>query len=79
MRTSFHHQPEAQHPNFLLSTSWQADYPIFRGKADIGSDCLPTRFMSTRPKPAAAPQHSQLAGRRCGSHRRRAVGFPKGN
>src|SRR4029453_6029841 len=27
MRTSFHHQPEAQHPNFQLSTSWQADYP----------------------------------------------------
>ena len=30
MRTSFHHQPEAQHPNFQLSASWQADYPIFR-------------------------------------------------
>ena len=29
MRTSFHHQPEAQHPNFQLFTSWQADYPIF--------------------------------------------------
>src|SRR5262249_45762160 len=27
--TSFHHQPGAQHPNFQLSTSWQADYPIF--------------------------------------------------
>jgi hypothetical protein len=25
MRTSFHHQPEAQHPNFQLSTSWQAE------------------------------------------------------
>jgi hypothetical protein len=25
MRTSFHHQPEAQHPNFQLSTSWPAD------------------------------------------------------
>jgi hypothetical protein len=35
MRTSFHHQPEAQHPNFQLSTSWQADYPIFRGEADM--------------------------------------------
>ena len=32
MRTSFHHQPEAQHPIFQLSTSWQADYPIFRGQ-----------------------------------------------
>ena len=31
MRTSFHHQPEAQHPIFQLSTSWQADYPIFWG------------------------------------------------
>ena len=30
MRTSFHHQPEAQRPNFQLFASWQADYPIFR-------------------------------------------------
>src|SRR5262245_27107039 len=29
LRTSFHHQPEAQHPNFPLSASWQADYPIY--------------------------------------------------
>ncbi len=29
MRTSFHHQPEAQHPNFQLSVSSPADYPIF--------------------------------------------------
>ena len=29
MRTSFHHQPEAQRPNFQLPTSWQADYPIY--------------------------------------------------
>jgi hypothetical protein len=35
MRTSFHHQPEAQHPNFQLSTRWSADYPIFRSKADM--------------------------------------------
>jgi hypothetical protein len=33
MRTSFHHQPEAQHPNFQLVTSWQADYPIFWGQS----------------------------------------------
>ena len=33
MRTSFHHQPEAQHPIFQLSTSWQADYPIFWGQS----------------------------------------------
>jgi len=35
MRTSFHHQPEAQHPNFPLSVSWQADYPIYWHKADL--------------------------------------------
>src|SRR5215472_18767021 len=35
MRTSFHHQPEAQHPIFQLSTSWQADYPIFWSEADM--------------------------------------------
>ena len=39
MRTSFHHQPEAQHPNFQLSTSWKADYPIFRARS--GSRLLP--------------------------------------
>jgi hypothetical protein len=38
MRTSFHHQPEAQHPNFQLSTSWQADYPIFRRKSGRAAD-----------------------------------------
>jgi hypothetical protein len=38
MRTSFHHQPEAQHPIFQLSTSWQADYPIFRGKSGRVAD-----------------------------------------
>jgi hypothetical protein len=32
MRTSFHHQPEAQHPNFPLSTSRQADNPSYRGR-----------------------------------------------
>src|SRR5262249_446197 len=43
MRTSFHHQPEAQHPNFPLSTSRQADYPIFRSKADIATGSRPCR------------------------------------
>ncbi len=38
MRTSFHHQPEAQHPNFQLSTSWQADYPIFGALCGLKSD-----------------------------------------
>ena len=40
MRTSFHHQPEAQHPNFPLFTSWQADYPIFRHKPDIRNGAM---------------------------------------
>jgi len=35
MRTSFHHQPEAQRPNFPLSTSWQAEYSIFLTEGDI--------------------------------------------
>jgi hypothetical protein len=42
MRTSFHHQPEAQHPNFQLSTSCQADYPIFRGKSGRAADITGT-------------------------------------
>jgi hypothetical protein len=41
MRTSFHHQPEAQHPNFPLSVSWQADYPIFwHGRSMCADECL---------------------------------------
>src|SRR5262249_23917376 len=62
MRTSFHHQPDAQHTNFQLPISWQADYPIFRGEADIvaGSNCSgllqgcppPMLRSSTRQEPA---------------------------
>ena len=44
MRTSFHHQPEAQHPNFQLSTSWQADYHIFWHPADMPTCPLFVRF-----------------------------------
>jgi hypothetical protein len=49
MRTSFHHQPEAQHPNFQLSTRWSADYPIFRG-----SD---SAFLRCPLNVRVAPQH----------------------
>src|SRR5262249_15570246 len=48
-RTPFHHQPEAQTPNFPLSTSRQADYPIFRaqtGKTYARS--VPYRFLPHR-------------------------------
>ena len=31
MRTSFHYQPEAQHPNSSAIHKLSADYPIFRG------------------------------------------------
>ena len=48
MRTSFHHQPEAQHPNFQLSTSWQADYPIFRGQS--GKQLLTSRLTGFDPE-----------------------------
>ncbi len=53
MRTSFHHQPEAQHPNFPLSVSWQADYPIFWHKADLAR-VLPGCPLSARGGHAAA-------------------------
>jgi hypothetical protein len=47
MRTSFHHQPEAQHPNFQLSTSWQADYPIFweRSRHSMSVESMPIYWL----------------------------------
>ena len=57
MRTSFHHQPEAQHPIFQLSTSWQADYPIFQDEADIHDRAASTSSVVVdelrRPRPRA--------------------------
>jgi len=50
MRTSFHHQPEAQHPNFQLSTSWQADYPIFWSEADMARLPLTYQPVAYDPK-----------------------------
>jgi hypothetical protein len=35
MRTSFHYQPEAQHPNSSAIHKLPADYPIFWHKADM--------------------------------------------
>ena len=61
MRTSFHHQPEAQHPIFQLSTSWQADYPIFRGIPD-------TRCSLTRIIRRDADISSQFGVTHNGSH-----------
>jgi hypothetical protein len=56
MRTSFHHQPEAQHPNFQLSTRWQADYPIFRGEADIRRGAASTLSVVNDPQRSSAGQ-----------------------
>jgi hypothetical protein len=55
MRTSFHHQPEAQHPNFQLSISWQADYPIFWGEADMPR--LPVTYRSGANDPKRTSGH----------------------
>jgi hypothetical protein len=37
-RTSFHHQPEAQHPKSSAIHKLPADYPIFRGKSGHAAD-----------------------------------------
>jgi len=50
MRTSFHHQPEAQHPNFQLSTSWQADYPIHWGMSGPDTDIVELALMTRRSR-----------------------------
>jgi len=64
MRTSFHHQPEAQHPNFPPSTSRQADYLIFTpksGQTGEGSTC-PLCANSA----VLAPQQFRQSGRLVG-------------
>jgi transposase len=64
MRTSFHHQPEAQHPNFQLSTSWQADYPIFGSLFGLKSDISRGPRMGWTGR-APAPNGSQSAPGAC--------------
>jgi hypothetical protein len=61
MRTSFHHQPEAQHPNFQLSTSWQADYPIFWGEADMPRPQAAYRSVAIDPKRSSGGSQSRSA------------------
>ena len=61
MRTSFHHQPEAQHPIFQLSTSWQADYPIFRGEAGMRCRLAPMVSVATDPERTLAEPNSRTA------------------
>jgi hypothetical protein len=61
MRTSFHHQPEAQHPNFQLSTSCQADYPIFGSLFGLKSDIYQSEKYQTRT--SATPSGSWTSTR----------------
>src|SRR5262245_29517181 len=49
MRTSFHHQPEAQHPNFPLNASRQAHFPIFW--TESREHFLILGFSGSDPKP----------------------------
>src|SRR6266511_798314 len=59
MRTSFHHQPEAQHPNFQLSTSWQADYPIFGSLCGLKVGHFP-RSEKCQQRPSADARFGSL-------------------
>jgi hypothetical protein len=65
MRTSFHHQPEAQHPNFPLSASWQADYPIFLGYS--GREMLAVRFSHFDARPTFCVTTRECATDKSGS------------
>ena len=70
MRTSFRHQPEAQHPNFQLSTSWQADYPIFSPIAfEFRQLRESTRCANQRTH--APQQNASLFNHRIGRHEHR--------
>jgi hypothetical protein len=60
MRTSFHHQPEAQHPNFPLSTSGQADYPIFCSESGDKADITGLRVRATSGLMHCSKQHLYL-------------------
>jgi hypothetical protein len=48
MRTSFHHQPEAQHPKSSAIHKLPADYPIYRGR--FAQHMLGVRFSQFGPQ-----------------------------
>ena len=69
MRTSFHHQPEAQHPKSSAIHKLPADYPIFGSEADLKPPLSYVRFtpesgqradMSERPL-CAKSEHMQCS------------------
>ncbi len=51
MRTSFHHQPEAQHPNFQLPT---AGRPITPSLGSIAPEEVEAKRSSMSASPASA-------------------------
>jgi hypothetical protein len=51
MRTSFHHQPEAQHPKSSAIHKLPADYPIFWGAAEAHSHVVSATLVEKDPKP----------------------------
>jgi len=53
MRTSFHHQPEAQHPNSSTIHKPLADYPIFYAAIEGRSDINAPAPIRTAPLMAA--------------------------
>ena len=74
MRTSFHHQPEAQHPKSSAIHKLPADYPIFRGKSGRAADITgTTEFDPSRSavannmswKPRAPPAECYISPLRC--------------
>jgi hypothetical protein len=40
MRTSFYHQPEAQHPQSSAINKTPAEYPIYEVESGIGADMV---------------------------------------
>jgi len=65
MRTSVHHQPEAQHPNFPPSTSRQADYLIFTPESGhLSARLNDNRQSRSTALTQAAPIGPVFAGRR---------------
>jgi hypothetical protein len=73
MRTSFDHQPEAQHPKSSAIHKLPADYPIFRGKADMQRGVAPTARSQMTPlchsTISFAVVHSKVLTQRCGNVR----------
>jgi len=49
-RTSFHHQPEAQHPKSSAIHKLPADYPIFGGEPEVSGRAALAASVENDPK-----------------------------